>query len=192
MQSLNSNSIDDPIELRSGRWTLRLKVTVSDSGVAGDEIPVVDNDAASGAPNRVCDANRRPAKAEAPPDAGQDLALNMDTAPAFDEAYVSADRTARGPLENGADVAKAKLDVEEASESLANIAPSPSNHQLPPVDDAVLSSIVSQQGSWTLLSNRLTGLLGVADRVAEVGRVPLGTGEQSSHCVALYYRFIHG
>lgn len=109
---------------------------------------------------------------DAPP--VQDPALSTDTTP--------VDCAESGPLENGADATKAKFDAKEASNSLGNIAPEPWSHQPPPVNDAALSYVVSQSGSWTLLSDRLTTLLGVADQVAEVCWVSLNNSEQSAHC----------
>lgn len=111
----------------------------------------------------------------------RDTRVVSDEASAAGEADDPVDCVEPRPLKNGADVAKAKLDAEEACTSLGNIAPGPSSHQPPPVNDAVLSSIVSQDGSWTLLSNRLTTLLGVADQVAEACPMSLDTNEHFAH-----------
>ena len=92
------------------------------------------------------------------------------------KAAAGADRAESRPLSNGSDFAKARFDVAKAFTSFRNIAFGPTIPQPPPANDAVLSSIVSQNGSWTLLSNRLAMLLGIADHIAEVHQYISKTG----------------
>lgn len=109
---------------------------------------------------------------------------NADTAPALltpdsDVALGLVVEEATFDVNNGAVassnpvsyVESAQLAVKDASTYLDSIAPGPSNRmdRLLPVNEAVLSSIVSQNGTWTILTKRLATLLGVADQIAEVG-----------------------
>lgn len=177
---------DDSLELRFGRWTLRLRVNVNKTGLLKTE----------DAPGTVLDTASSPLPSSSNVNVREEVstgssethstpsALTSDANMGFAhrEAATNADRGESRPFDTGTDVAKAKSDANEAFTSLANITPGPRAPQ-PFMNDAVLSSIVSQSGSWTLLSNRLTTLLGVADQVAEVCRVSLdtSTSEQSAN-----------
>lgn len=68
------------------------------------------------------------------------------------------------------DAVIADLAIKEASDALSDIKLGVSNslYKQPPVNDPVLSTVMSQRDSWAILSARLTRLLGVADQVAEV------------------------
>lgn len=177
IRELNAGYLDStsPIELHSGPWILRLLVNlVETAAVVNEEAPAVTINATCSPLTRASQANMSLVKEDElldtvkAPSRPSESASNVDKASTAHETAIDAESAESKSLDAGADVARTKINVAEASTSLTNIASGPSIYQPFPVNNTVLSSIVSPKGSWSLLSERLATLLGVADQIAEV------------------------